>query len=454
MRNIKKNEKKPEAKSLLLQTYLTSLLCLVLCVTMFFGTTFAWFTAEVENKGNEIYIGTLAVEMEKKVADGWKSLTETDANGNNTTLLFDKNIRWEPGYTTLETVKIVNKGDLSFRYGLTFTDGLINGAENKAQLKAVAQNFEVYVHAGDYAEGEATPNSFAELKESNGWVPVRLGNEVATLADILERELPVLSGNMEQVVKTYAPENQPTAPSLDDSNPSFDTFIIALHMKEDAQAKVGDYDIMGQRISLNVKLTAHQRTHEQDGFGSAYDLQADVTELGVLPIWCTTWIDRPKYAMVLNAAYQFRPVESFAEAQNVPYKKYLVDFVIWADKDVPANSMAAAGYYDAWCQYNNGYWIALQSDEEIKANQEIRLVKSLGSGFDVTYEMLCEYGNDGIGFLCGVSDLTGENAGTTVTVELRMYEVTMDANGHYVEKDPERYMVVGTYEHTFDSQNP
>ena len=52
-------EKAPKAKSALLQTYLTSLLCMVLCVTMFFGTTYAWFTSTVTNKQNEIYIGTL-----------------------------------------------------------------------------------------------------------------------------------------------------------------------------------------------------------------------------------------------------------------------------------------------------------------------------------------------------------------------------------------------------------
>ena len=29
------------------------MLCMVLCVTMFFGTSYAWFTSEVNNEGNE-----------------------------------------------------------------------------------------------------------------------------------------------------------------------------------------------------------------------------------------------------------------------------------------------------------------------------------------------------------------------------------------------------------------
>ena len=72
----------------------------------------------------------------------------------------------------------------------------------------------------------------------------------------------------------------------------------------------------------------------------------------------------------------------------------------------------------------------------------------MGSGFAVTYEMLCEYGNDGIGFLCGAADLTGANAGTTITVELRLYEVVNDGNGSNVETG--RYITVGSYNYKFE----
>ena len=86
-------QKKAAQKSVMLQTYFTSLLCLVLCVVMFFGTTYAWFTSEVNNVNNEIYIGILDVEMEKALADGkWASLSELE-NGVNKTNLFDRNIR-------------------------------------------------------------------------------------------------------------------------------------------------------------------------------------------------------------------------------------------------------------------------------------------------------------------------------------------------------------------------
>jgi hypothetical protein len=67
----------------------------------------------------------------------------------------------------------------------------------------------------------------------------------------------------------------------------------------------------------------------------------------------------------------------------------------------------------------------------------------MGSSFAVTYEMLCEYGNDGIGFLCGAKDLTGENAGTTITVELRIHEVIGG-------EETGNYTVAGRYEYTFE----
>ena len=52
MRRVGKYEKM-RAKALM-QTYITSLLCLVLCVGMFLGTSYAWFTSEVISEENQI----------------------------------------------------------------------------------------------------------------------------------------------------------------------------------------------------------------------------------------------------------------------------------------------------------------------------------------------------------------------------------------------------------------
>ena len=252
--------KQPPAKSLLLQTYMTSLLCLILCVTMFFGTSFAWFTSEVNNVGNEIYIGTLKVGLLKENG------TETPDNlADSNKKLFDSNIRWEPGYTALETIKVVNEGDLAFNYNLTFTDGNVNGTVDSKMLKSVAENFVVYVHVGDYVQDESY-NNFEAIKTSEKWKPVMNGDQVATLAQILENKLPVLEGKMTDVRGTVGTDA--ALPGPNDSKATADTYIIALHMKEETESQ----GIMGHKLTLNVKLMAYQRTSEMDGLGSsAYD---------------------------------------------------------------------------------------------------------------------------------------------------------------------------------------
>ena len=432
--------KQPAVKSALLQTYFTSLICLVLCVTMLFGTTFAWFTSEVTNSGNEIYIGTLDVDLLKQNKDNtWTSL---NSEAGSTTQLFDKGIYWEPGYTALETIKVKNEGTLSFRYALTFTDGVLNGVKNDEELIKVAQFFTVYVHAGEISE-DNMPESFAEIKEiaededteenEKAWRVVRLGEKPATLADILTRGLPVFSGNIENKDEEAV-------------------YTIALHMLETAgQGETQENSIalskelMGKKIGLNVKLTAYQRTHESDAFNKDYDLQAHVTELGALDITATAGIGGAVFNLKLDQSYQFQPVETLEEWSDSTFKDYIADFVVWCEDDIPANSVALAGYYDAWCQLNNDNWVYLQADDQIEANKQIPLVMAMGNGgIQVHYKDLCQYGNDGIGFLCGVKNLSAENIGKTIIVELRMY--TEEEYGNWETSTD--YIVAGRYEYT------
>ena len=220
--------KQPTAKNVLLQTYFTSLLCMILCVTMFFGTTFAWFTSEVKNVGNEIYIGTLDVGL-------YKGTTDLSVVGN----LFDKDIRWEPGYTSLETIQVVNEGNLAFDYRLTFTDGQVDGKTDETLQKA-AEWFDVWVYHNDANEIPAPKNYMEIIDEDSGWLPM------GTLAEVLDGKT-VCKGKMHKedvAVKGFA-----------------HTYTIALHMKgetvEGSKQEVLNA-LMGQKISLNVKLIATQ----------------------------------------------------------------------------------------------------------------------------------------------------------------------------------------------------
>jgi len=319
--------KQPKIKSMLLQTYFTSLLCMVLCVTMFLGTTYAWFTSEVTNEGNEIYIGTLDVGL----FAGDKDLSDL----NNK--LFDSNIRWEPGYTALETVTVKNEGQLAFRYELTFTDGKVNGEVEKT-LAEVAQWFDVWCYH-DSQNTVPTPENYEQITEENGWT------KVGSLDDALNGK-PVLLGSM---TKDDVAADPKTA----------HTYTIALHMNGEKGLEEGQQkdlnSLMGQRISLNVKLVATQLSGEEDAFGDTYDsdkkITARVTKLGEREIVASAWLGQEDQCITLDAAYQFQPVDTSEEVQDSPYKDYVADFVVYADKEVQPNTVALAGYYNLFCQY-------------------------------------------------------------------------------------------------------
>ena len=94
---------------------LSSILSLLLCVSMLVGTTFAWFTDSVTSGSNIIAAGNLDVEM--YWADGTKNVPADDADWTDASegAIFDYD-NWEPGYTEVKYLKIVNKGNLAFQY--------------------------------------------------------------------------------------------------------------------------------------------------------------------------------------------------------------------------------------------------------------------------------------------------------------------------------------------------
>ena len=77
------------------QSFFTSLVAVLLLISMFVGTTFAWFTDIVTSEGNIIKSGTLDIELMKgtKNGDSW------DWTKHDGTAIFDYD-KWEPGYTT------------------------------------------------------------------------------------------------------------------------------------------------------------------------------------------------------------------------------------------------------------------------------------------------------------------------------------------------------------------
>ncbi len=389
-------------------------LALLMCFSMLIGSTYAWFTDSVTSGNNIIKSGTLKVSMEWADGDTDPATTDTWADASQGAI-FDYDL-WEPGYVQARHIKISNAGSLALSYQLRV---VANGIVSK-----LSDVIDVYYF-----------DTATQLTREN----VTKGTKLGTLTEIL--------GTGKNLSNTVCGDLLAKEEKM---------VTIAFKMQESAG---NEYQNLSIGSDFSVVLTATQHTYEKDGFDETYDENALspvvppalVRELEDKNITATLGIGGAVYSYTLDAAYQFEPTQSYEELLKSEYKYYLADFIVSADKDVPADSIALAGYYNAWCQYNNDNWVALvNGGTPIAAGTEIALVGTLG--YPVHYKDICEYGNDGIGFLCGVKDLTGENAGTTITVKLCLFETTADPNGSSASGEKvegAEPIVIGEFKYTF-----
>jgi len=392
---------------------LLSALSLLLCVSMLVGTTYAWFTDSVTSAGNVIKSGTLDVEM--YWAEGEEDPTAANWQDASKGAIF-KNDLWEPGYTEARHIKIANVGTLALKY----------------QLRIVANG--IVSKLGDVIDVYCFDTATALTRDT-----VETGTKLGTLTEVLGT-----GKNLSNTVRgdLLADEEK--------------VVTIALKMQESAG---NEYQNLAIGSDFAVELLAVQHTYEKDSFDELYDEKALsagvpaalVRELENKNISATIGIGGAVENITLDAAYQFEPTQSYEELLKSEYKYYLADFVVSADEDVPADSIALAGYYQAWCQFNNDNWVAMvNGGTDITKGTEIALVETLGAA--VHYKDICQYGNDGIGFRCGIADLTGANAGTTVTVKLCLFETTADPNGSSANDEKvvgAEPIVIGEFKYTF-----
>ena len=202
---------------------LTSVMALVMCVVMLVGTTFAWFTDTASTAVNKIQAGNLKVDIvdkEDNSLDG-KTLKFIQAVSETEKARVD-NVLWEPGATfNLDSFKIVNKGNLAFKYKV-----VISGVDGNAKLlKAI--DFSVKI-------GDAEKVALAD------WDGILLPEGKTATA-----------GTKEEVKET----------SL---------ITISGTMKKEAGNEYQGLSIDG--ISITVYAT--QYTYEKDSFDELYDANA------------------------------------------------------------------------------------------------------------------------------------------------------------------------------------
>ena len=438
----------------------TSVVAILLCCTMLLGTTFAWFTDEAKSANNVIQAGNLDIALEYKTnwSDAWAPVTED-------TKLFKENALWEPGYTEVVFLRVSNVGSLAFNYAL---DVVVNSEQTSTNVFGNEFSLKDYVQAGAYAMDEngvyadaLMPILFADRAKALENIETVAGTGFINIADLdgldeylLEKpEKVVLPGEQyNQVVALVL-----TMPTTVDNNANYDATVP---------------NVKAPSLNLGISFVAKQAVSESDTFGPDYDADANYANYPIANVGKlennnvpATWGidgDEVEGGLDLDVAYKFLAPENEKEVATSPYRWWHADFVVKADKDVKEDSVALAGYYEVWCDaLNDGRWVALTAGEDIPAGTEIRLVEGMGGGaITVNYKELCQYSyilNDATGeyeptkgFQCGAADLTGENAGTTLTVELRLYEVeNADSDTGSHNEETGEYITVGTFTHKF-----
>lgn len=240
----------------ILKTYWVSLLSLMLCITMFFGTTVAWFSDDVSAPYNRIDVGSLQVKLEyrKPKDETYVNLVKQDNSNESEELIFDANVPWAPGYTAVREICVTNEGTLNLRYMFTFQDGKKTASDDLTVewREELAKCFEVYVTRGSFDDFDDLPNSFNELVQkrnsdgTNVWTPVKnLNGNVANLQEIVSQKLTVDAATIKHNAES---KNQ--------------SFLVALHMKEDS-----DIGVNGMKMPLGAYLLAYQDSTDTDDLG-------------------------------------------------------------------------------------------------------------------------------------------------------------------------------------------
>lgn len=161
----------------------SSALAIIMCVAMLIGATFAWFTDTASTGVNKIQAGNLDVKlMYSTDMVTWKEAT-------NQTKLFDDNALWEPGYTQVVYLKIVNAGNLALKYEAGFSKNYtsnrgknVNGdwyrVDNYLKI-GTAETATKFANREDvWSAIAATEKTLAkDVMLTDGWITLKAGEE-------------------------------------------------------------------------------------------------------------------------------------------------------------------------------------------------------------------------------------------------------------------------------------
>ena len=217
---------------------LMSVLSMVLCVAMLVGMTFAWFTDTASTGVNKIQAGKLDVElMYSTNMTDWHEATDQ-------TKLFDDNALWEPGYTQVVYLKVVNKGNLALKYEAGFS-------KNYTSNRGRNVNGDWYRVDNYLKIGTAEPET-AYASREDVW------SAIAATEKTLAKDVMLTDGWI-----TLNPKKE--------SKP----FAVAIYMPTSVGNEANASKARPSSVSgLGIEVHATQATVESDSFDTTYDENA------------------------------------------------------------------------------------------------------------------------------------------------------------------------------------
>ena len=206
----------------------SSVMALFLCFAMLLGTTYAWFTDVAVSENNKITAGTLDVDLYQ-----WTDANTKTEITESAEPVFDASINWEPGYTNVVYLSIVNNGSLALKYRVAVKVTSVSD-DNLAEVME-------YVLTPDATFGQVT--SWADN-----------GNKF---------ENPLGTNEITEDIELLPGEE--------------DFFALSIHMLEEA-----GNEYMGESITFDIRVIAGQSTEETNSFGDdQYDALADFSGNGI-----------------------------------------------------------------------------------------------------------------------------------------------------------------------------
>jgi len=219
-----------------------SVVSLILCCTMFVGTTFAWFTDSVSSMNNVITAGNLDVELTHT------NDSVADEDVQNTEKLFKDVTLWEPGVVAYETLTVKNAGTLALKYQLAL-NFVSDGATPEG--KTLADALQIGVIDGTVTEGVTREELVKAVDDEDAWMSLQ------SFAKRGELYPAGTEGKDSEKIYTVVIYWEPTANDND------------FNMNNQNQA-------IDLSINLGVNLFATQLMYEEDSFDATYDAETEV----------------------------------------------------------------------------------------------------------------------------------------------------------------------------------